>query len=175
MARTKWKKFLEAVAEEEDDITMGGMDGTDGLSTTPHLPPSKFITSVSEQRAAKQNSTLPPSRVRNSFNGTKTPVQSAFQPSYDFASPDWRDDITFKNPASAEANFGTGSGEGSLRKSKKRKQEEIEVPYSFTTADEDAPTESDPDEREEEIVSTRWSKIRCSTLLINVNIRISSK
>ncbi len=120
-----------------------------GLSTTL-LPTSEFITSVPKPKPAKGDAIRLTAAERNAL---KNKTEPTFRPTYSYESKYWREELTF-NRASAQAHFGqeawdmTHSGEG--------KQQVIEMPYCYTTADEDVETESDPDDIEQEVVSTSF-------------------
>jgi hypothetical protein len=151
--RKLWNEFLGR--KEDDDIEMGGMDSSIRLSTTVSRP-SEFITSIHQPQGGDNgDATRLRGSVRNTLRGIKPRVETTFQPSYPYKTETWRKDITFKNAASAKTHYRTGGwGETSFAETKKRKQEDIELPYIFTAADEDVSTDSDPDERDEEVVST---------------------
>jgi hypothetical protein len=155
--------FIEV--EQDEDTEMGGMESSGGLSTRPHLRPSQFITSVGQQVTFYQNTAQLSDSTSYDLKETKPLVKSTFQPSYSHKSENWREEICFKNAASAEVHYGKGLAERSFSEPNKRKQEEIEVPYSFHIDDEDLSTESDPDDREEVIVSTGLTNVTCSGLL----------
>jgi hypothetical protein len=151
--RKLWSEFLGR--KEDDDVEMGGMDGGIRLSTTVSRP-SEFITSIHQPEGGENGDvTRLPGSIRNTLRGIKPRVETTFQPSYSYKSETWREDITFKNEVSAKTHYRTGGwGETSFAATNKRKQEDIELPYTFTAADEDVSTDSDPDERDEEVVST---------------------
>jgi hypothetical protein len=134
---------------------MGGMRSAGILSTNVSRP-SEFITSISKFQGGNANTTQLPPSFRNTLRETKPCLKFEFQPSYSYESKTWREEITFKNAASAKAHYSQGWGQILFTTPIKRKIEEIETPYSFSSADGEHSTESDPDERDQEVVSASF-------------------
>jgi hypothetical protein len=125
------------------------MGGTGGLSTSISRP-SEFITSVRREQEGDGDTTQLTASLRNTLLENKPRV---FRPSYSHQSENWREEITFKNAASAEAHYGKG-GLGQAYSNPDEEEQEIEMPYRYTAAEAEVETEEDPDDTEEEVVST---------------------
>jgi hypothetical protein len=135
---------------------MGGMGG---LSTSVSRP-SEFVTSVCKGQEGLQDTTGLTAATRNTVQANETLI---FRPVYSYKSENWREEITFKNRASAKAHFGklgwgqTNSDaekEGEVQKEQEAyAKQDIELPYHYTTAEEDVGTEDDSEDTAEDVVS----------------------
>jgi hypothetical protein len=112
--------------------------------------PSEFITSVPKQKPAKEDAIR---MTAAEINALKNKNELTFRPTYSYESKNWREELTF-NRASAQAHFGQEAWD--MPQSSEGKQQVVELAYSYTTADEDVETEADPDEIEQEVVSTSF-------------------
>jgi hypothetical protein len=153
--RKKWKDYLGT--NDTEDVEMSGMGGL----LTSVSRPSEFVTSVCKEQEGEQDTTGLTAATRNTVQANETLV---FRPVYSYKSENWREEITFKNRASAEAHYGKlGWGQTDSNAEKKQEEQEvqekqeeqdIELPYRYTTAEEDVETEDDSENTTEDVVST---------------------